>query len=196
MMTRLDVDAHALATAEDRVDAMDAKMLATEVARLVDDPGALRSADPVWLTALVRALDFEPRRLPTPLRERFEAAMSRLATPADSPVRSGSPPDVHRSQDPVRFRAKVAELVDTSLEESLALGRDPWMVFAERLTSHLLEVEHTLHAQPPPRRADLGPVRVGEIAEPRVQPPGVRTPAASGLPSSAVLGRQPMRRSM
>lgn len=182
---------------------MDAKALAIEVARLVDDPEALRNADRVWLTALVRALDFEPRRLPAPLRERFQAAMLRVATPADSPVRSGPPAGVRRGQDPVsvRFQAKVIELVDASLEEFLASGRDPWMVFAERLTSHLIEVEHTLRAQPTPRpatprRADLGPVRVGEIAEPRVQPPGVWTPAASGLPRPAVRGHESMRRSL
>lgn len=181
-------DDRALAVAEDRVDAMDAKALAAEVARLVETPDALRVADPVWVSALIKTVDFEPRRLPATLRREFWVSLLKLPAPCDLLLVRGLPDEVRRAQAPAgaRFQSKVSELVDAALYEFVHSGRDPWMAFAERLTSHLLDVEHAVRAQPAPDRHTSGPVRVGEITEPRVRPPaaatGVTTEPRNPLP--------------
>ena len=66
------------------------------------------------------------------------------------------------------FRAKVSELVDAAVSEFGRSGRDPWMVFAEHLTSHLLDDQHARRVLWASDECVPGLVRVGEIAEPRV----------------------------
>jgi hypothetical protein len=196
-MAEWTADERALAAAEDRIDSMDAKALAAEVTRLVEDSATLHGEDPAWLSALIKTVDLEPRRLPKALRERFGAALLGLPSPVDLTMVLGLPAEVRRAQEPVgaQFRTKVSELVDASIDRFLRTGRDPWMVFAERLTSHLLDVEHAQRTHSPACGPDRSsqPLLVGEIAAPRIQPPHEQaSPASSsrGPLTTASAGRR------
>lgn len=162
-------DFRALCAAEDQLEAMDAKRLASEVGRLVEEPAWLTVEDPAWLAALIRVVDFESRRLPEGLRNDLSVALLELPAAWDADVVRSDPSravqEIRRAQDPVGagFKARVQALVEDSIQQWRLQGRDPWDRFTEQLAG-----QHGPGATPADRG---GPVHISEVVEPRLIPP-------------------------
>lgn len=180
-------DFRALCAAEDQLEAMDAKRLASEVGRLVEEPAWLTVEEPAWLAALIRVVDFEPRRLPEGLRNDLSVALLELPAAWDADVVRSDPSravqEIRRAQDPVGagFRARVHDLVEESIRAWRLQGRDPWDRFAEQMAGTRVD-----HDRVTPAEGRGGPVHISEIVEPRLIPPiGWRAPDA-GRPSPGI----------